>query len=77
MIEKTQLRDGGVLLFDACFLAVDEADALLANMLDGIPWKQEGGKGSRVPRLTARYADAGLLYRYSGSTHKPRPWRPT
>lgn len=77
MFEMTALRDGGTLLYDAGFLARDEADALFETLCRDTAWKQEVGRGRPFPRLTAWYAADGLIYRYSGVTHVGAGWTPT
>jgi alkylated DNA repair dioxygenase AlkB len=77
MIETTRLRDGGVLWYDPAFFPRPEADALFETLLRETDWKQEVGRGRPFPRLTAWYADAGLVYRYSGVTHLATGWTPT
>jgi alkylated DNA repair dioxygenase AlkB len=76
MIQKTAIRDGGVLLFCPRLLNEAEADALFATLRRSVPWRQEAGRGRPFPRLTAWYADAGLTYSYSGVTHHSLPWLP-
>jgi alkylated DNA repair dioxygenase AlkB len=75
--EMTALRDGGTLVYDAAFLGCDEADALFDTLRRDTAWKQEVGRGRPFPRLTAWYADDGLIYRYSGVTHIGGGWTPT
>lgn len=76
-MERTELADGGVLLWDAAFLAPAEADAALAGLLASGLWRQERALfGKPMPRLTAWVADAGVRYGYSGLTHEPEPWSP-
>src|SRR5262249_31374017 len=77
MIESTALRDGGTLLYDAAFFDPTEADELFATLERETAWKQEVGRGRPFPRLTAWYADDGLVYRYSGVTHLGTGWTPT
>jgi alkylated DNA repair dioxygenase AlkB len=77
MIETIPLRDDGFLLYDPAFLPRAEADLLLADLLERVPWKQEGGRGRLFPRLTAWYGDPGVVYSYSGVTHEPLPWMAT
>ena len=38
------------------------------RLLEQTTWQQEVGHGRPFPRLTAWYADRGLVYRYSGVT---------
>ncbi len=76
MIDKTVLRDGGVLRYDPDFLSKAKADVLLAELLETVPWQQEGPPGRPFPRLTAWFADPGIRYSYSGVTHEPQPLLP-
>jgi alkylated DNA repair dioxygenase AlkB len=73
----TALSDGGTLIYDAAFFALSEADALFDTLCRETAWKQEVGRGRPFPRLTAWYADDGLIYRYSGVTHVGNGWTPT
>jgi alkylated DNA repair dioxygenase AlkB len=67
--------DGGTVLYDPHFLSTPEADELLRTLIAETPWRQEKGVfGHLVPRLTAYYADDGVVYRYSGITHESAPW---
>jgi alkylated DNA repair dioxygenase AlkB len=74
MLERTSIRDGGVLLYDAAFFPKAEADSLFAHLRTNIRWGQEIGRGRPFPRLTAFVADAGLEYRYSGVVHRGDGW---
>lgn len=76
MAELLTLCDGGTLLYAPAFYARDEAEDLLRRLLAATPWKQEVGRGRPFPRLTAWYADPGLIYRYSGVTHRGKGWTP-
>jgi alkylated DNA repair dioxygenase AlkB len=76
MLERTEIRDGGILLYDAEFFAADEADELFDWLRSNIAWGQEIGRGRPFPRLTAFVADSGLEYRYSGVTHRGNGWPP-
>lgn len=76
MPEVISLRDGGALNYDPAFFPPDEADVLFAFLRSEIAWQQEIGRGRPFPRLTAWYADTGLLYRYSGVTHRGTGWLP-
>jgi alkylated DNA repair dioxygenase AlkB len=74
-LQRQDIADGGVLLYDAQFLARDEADALFADLKLSTSWKQEVASfGRRFPRLTAYHADPGVSYRYSGVAHPAAPW---
>jgi alkylated DNA repair dioxygenase AlkB len=77
MQPRIELADGGFVLFDDAFLDHRTADALFAQLLEETTWGQEVGHGRPFPRLTAWYADAGLVYRYSGVSHHGAGWTPT
>lgn len=73
--EIREVEDGGVLTFFPHFFRPEEADGLFALLRDRAAWKQEQGRfGRPFPRLTALYADPGVVYRYSGSTFASLPW---
>jgi alkylated DNA repair dioxygenase AlkB len=74
VLQRTELRDNGWLLYGPEFLSRSEADANFARLLESIRWKQEGNPGRKFPRLTAWYADPGVSYSYSGVTHEAIPW---
>lgn len=56
-------------------------DALLARLLDEVPWRSESivvwGRKYQQPRLIAWYGDLGASYTYSGITLVPLPWSVT
>ncbi len=74
---RLDLPGADVRLWSRAF-ALDEADALLADLLTGIDWQQEDivlfGESRRVPRLVAWHGDPGTAYTYSGTAHEPLPW---
>lgn len=73
--ERHELADGGVLHYYPQFLTSDEADELFAVLRDRTAWAQETGSfGRPFPRLTAYYADEGVVYRYSGVAHAAVRW---
>jgi alkylated DNA repair dioxygenase AlkB len=74
MVEWRDIRDGGRLLYDPAFCSPEEADALFAWLRTNVPWKQEAAHGNLLPRLNAWYADAGLMYAYSGLSHVGSGW---
>lgn len=76
-MQRTELRDGGLLLYDDSFFDREEADRLFRILRTEVAWSQEHSRGRPFPRLTAWYADAGLTYTYSGVTHQALPWTPT
>ncbi len=74
MSQTIELADGATLQLDSTFLGPAEASSLFRYLRDQIEWNQEIGHGRPFPRLTAWYADEGLVYRYSGVTHQGRGW---
>ncbi len=62
------------------FLPSEEADALLASLLEQISWRQERirlfGKEHLIPRLQAFMSDSGIHYTYSGLKLAGEPWLP-
>ena len=69
--------DGSAVLHES-FLAPDDADHLLAVLLDEVPWQHHSitlfGKEVPEPRLSAWIADHGISYLYSGRRREPLPW---
>ena len=77
-MQKFELRDGGVLLFDEGFLEKDLADRYFLSLRDQCEWEQKPGIfGYMQPRLIASYGDPGVTYRYSGIDNAALPWMPT
>jgi alkylated DNA repair dioxygenase AlkB len=62
------------------FLTREEADSLLAVLLDQVNWRQDRirlfGKEHRIPRLQAFLSDPGIHYTYSGLRLAGEPWLP-
>lgn len=60
------------------WLPADEADALLAALLEHVPWEVHRirmfGRWVDSPRLSCWIGDAGTGYVYSGARFEPRPW---
>lgn len=58
------------------YLGREEADRLMAHLLDATPWQTSSmtmyGRTIAMPRLIAWYADAP--YSFSGSTQQPHDW---
>lgn len=78
LVQKFELRDGGVLLFDEGFLEKDLADRYFLSLRDQCEWEQKPGIfGYMQPRLIASYGDPGVTYRYSGIDNAALPWTPT
>ena len=76
MPQKIEIRDGGTLNYHEAFYSRSVADALFEQLRAETLWRQERGRTGPFPRLTAWYADAGLMYSYSGVTHEALPWTP-
>src|SRR5262245_29362247 len=76
MARTIDLGDGATLLVEEHFLDPQEAAGLFEHLRERIDWKQEVGRGRPFPRLTAWYADQGLVYSYSGVTHHGCGWTP-
>ena len=60
------------------WLAPSAAEALLEGLLEQIQWEVHRihmfGRAVDSPRLSSWIGDAGITYRYSGTTFEPRPW---
>ncbi|WP_049621927.1 alpha-ketoglutarate-dependent dioxygenase AlkB family protein [Frateuria defendens] len=60
------------------WLAPEEADALLAQLLDTVPWEVHRirlfGREVASPRLSCWIGDPEAVYVYSGARFVPRPW---
>lgn len=58
-----------------------QADGLIQQLLDQVPWRQESirlfGRVHPLPRLTCWMADPGCDYRYSGLQQEAQPWLPS
>lgn len=66
-MQTIELTDGGILLFDECFLPSDLADRYFAELRNNCEWEQKPGIfGHMQPRLIASYGDEGITYKYSG-----------
>jgi alkylated DNA repair dioxygenase AlkB len=77
-METFELRDGGILLFDAAFLPPDLAQQYFVELRDTSAWEQKAAIfGCLQPRLTASYGDEGITYHYSGTENKALPWTST
>jgi alkylated DNA repair dioxygenase AlkB len=76
---RLDLPDADVRLWPQA-LQRDAADALLADLLQDIPWQTEDilifSARRRVPRLVSWHGDPGTAYSYSGTAHEPLPWTP-
>ena len=71
---------GADVTFAPHWLASDEADALLARLIDDLPWEVHRirmfGRIVDSPRLSAWIGDEEATYRYSGTRFAPHPWTP-
>ena len=73
--ELRETTDGGSLIYYPYFFNQQEADDLFRTLLNNVVWKQEHGRfGRPYPRLTALYADEGVVYTYSGVSYPSLPW---
>jgi alkylated DNA repair dioxygenase AlkB len=75
----TELRlPGAGLEFDAQWLSRQEADELLAALLDAVPWEVHRirlfGREVESPRLSCWIGDPEARYRYSGTLFAPQQW---
>ncbi len=72
-----ELADGGLILYDANFLAASLADRYFVDLRDQCIWEQKPAIfGHMQPRLTASYGDEGVTYRYSRTVNVALPWTP-
>jgi alkylated DNA repair dioxygenase AlkB len=77
-MNRIELRDGGILLFDESFLPIEIADRYFIAVRDECAWEQKPGIfGHMQPRLIASYGDPGVTYRYSGIDNVALPWTTT
>jgi len=71
------ISDAELLEYPRMFGAI-EADALFANLLANLPWRQEhlriAGKLRAIPRLQCWMGDRASEYGYSGVRLTPCPW---
>lgn len=71
--------DGELYLFKQ-FYPPDQAEYLLTELLNKLPWQEEKififGKWVKVPRLMCWFGDPEAEYTYSGVKHTPLPWTP-
>jgi alkylated DNA repair dioxygenase AlkB len=73
-MDRFELADGGILLYEAAFLLPELADRYFYELRDTSAWEQKRGSfGHNQPRLTASYGDHGISYFYSGTQNKALP----
>jgi len=76
-VQMLKLRDGGLLTLASGFLPASTADRYLTELTTLVAWEQQSGIfGNLQPRLTAAYGEPGLIYQYSGTRNRARPWLP-
>ncbi len=77
--QALSLPDAEVIWYPQAF-SLEESDQLLAELLDGVAWRQESitlfKREVLLPRLTAWYGDRGKIYTYSNLTMEPELWTP-
>ena len=75
---RNEALPGASLGYRPTWLAVAEADALLAELQSLLPWSVHRirlfGRSVDSPRLSAWIGDADAVYRYSGTDFTPHPW---
>jgi len=72
------LPDGGWMLLLERFIHPAESAGLLERLIAETCWAQKPGVfGHPQPRLTAAHGDAGMDYRYSGTSNPAAPWTET
>ncbi len=71
-LARRELRDGGELLYVAGFFDPALADALFAELRDGIPWEHVRIRG--VPQKLATYWIGSVPYAYSRQVRPAGPW---
>lgn len=77
-MKRTELEDGGLIVFDDSFLSADVADRYFVELRDHCNWEQKPGIfGHMQPRLIASYGDSGITYKYSGVLNVALPWTTT
>ena len=77
-MKRTDLKDGGLIVFDDSFLSADVADRCFEDLRDHCQWEQKPGIfGNMQPRLIASYGDEGTTYLYSGVLNVALPWTTT
>ena len=77
-MKRTELKDGGQIVFYDSFLSADLADRYFENLRDNCQWEQKPGIfGHMQPRLIASYGDTGITYKYSGVENVALPWTTT
>jgi alkylated DNA repair dioxygenase AlkB len=78
IMDRIELADGGLLLFDDDFLPVDVANCYFDELRKDCAWQQKPASfGHLQPRLMASYGDDGITYRYSGMENAALPWTTT
>ena len=72
---------GADLRYDASAWPAARADAILAALLDEVPWESQHltlfGREVAAPRLSCWIGDADAIYTYSRTRFVPKPWTTT
>ncbi len=74
------LPSDGTVNYHGPILSATDSATIYQKLLDAIPWSHDEvvifGKRIVTAREVAWFGDAGLSYRYSGTTKQPLPWTP-
>ncbi|MFN4905843.1 MAG: alpha-ketoglutarate-dependent dioxygenase AlkB family protein [Planctomycetota bacterium] len=77
-MQRIQLEDGGLILFDECFFEPDVAQGYFKAIESECQWEQKPGIfGHMQPRLIASCGDPGVSYKYSGVVNVASDWTAT
>ncbi|QDU80483.1 2OG-Fe(II) oxygenase superfamily protein [Polystyrenella longa] len=77
-MEKIDLAEGGVLLYEPEFLPPTLSEQYFVELRNHCQWEQKPGLfGHMQPRLIASYGDEGISYKYSGVVNTALPWTET
>lgn len=74
-MQKIELQDGGLILYEKSFFSTELADAYFEALMSECQWEQKPGIfGYMQPRLIASYGDPGVSYKYSGRVNVAIEW---
>lgn len=77
-MQRIELEDGGVILYQESFFPQKLADRFFESLRSECQWEQKPGIfGHLQPRLIASYGDPGVQYKYSGIVNVALPWTDT
>lgn len=78
MLERIELEDGGLILFQESFFPANLADRYFEILRTECQWEQKPGIfGHWQPRLIASYGDPNVQYKYSGVVNVALQWTDT